>query len=67
MALHIEDETEWRFFEYVFTTENCFIQVTLKFVPKGPIDKLSLVRVIRAWHRATIRTNDDTDHERTHT
>ena len=56
--LHIDAETKWppfsrRQFKWIFLNENVWIliEVSLKFVPKGPINNIPALIQIMAWRR----------------
>ena len=52
-------------FEFIFVNENIciLIKISLKFVPKGPIDNKAAMVQVMAWHRKAITwTNADPIH-----
>ena len=58
-ASHIEAETKWppfrrRYFQTHFLNENVriSIKISLKFVPKGPINNIPALVQIMAWRRS---------------
>ena len=48
------------FSKRIFLNENCFIviQISLKLVPKGPINNNPVLVQIMAWRQGIIWTND---------
>ena len=59
IALHIEAETKWPpfpdyIFKWIFLNENVWIliKISLKFVPKGPINNIPALVQIMAWRRS---------------
>ena len=58
LSYHIEAETKWPpfpddIFKCIFLNENVWIsiKVSLKFVPRGPINKILALVQIMAWRR----------------
>ena len=47
-------------FKRIFFNENfiLYIKISLKFIPRGPINKILALVQIMAWHQAIIWTND---------
>ena len=56
-------------FKYIFVNEKFRIlsRISLKFVPKGPINNKSALVQVMAWHQAITETNADQLHWRIYT
>ena len=54
LALSAETNARYNIFKHIFFTENVgiLIKISLKFVPKGPINNILALVQITAWHQS---------------